>query len=104
MYRNCIFQGQATSLFPWLCRSYSLDGKSLCTCLPEYFSISSAAAIDQITLGSHPHHSSSLLSGLIAFSFSAVKQSLKYTNKIILLSLGSLASKILRIMSQNINT
>lgn len=99
MYRNCIFQGQATPLSPWLCRSFSLAGKSLSTSLPEYLSIFSAAAIDQITLGSHPRHSSSLLSGLTAFSFSAVKQSLKYTNQIILLSLGSLAPKILRIMS-----
>lgn len=104
MYRNCIFQGQATPLSPWLCRLSSLAAKSLSTFLPKYLPISPGAAVDQITLGSHPRHGINLLSGLIPFSFSAVKQSLKYTNQIILLSLGSLASKILRIKSQNINS
>lgn len=66
-------------------------------CLPEFLSTSIVIAIDQTTLASYPDNCRSLLTGLIACSFSVVKQPLKYTNQISLQ--GPLASRMLKIKS-----
>lgn len=68
-------------------------------CLPEFLSTSIVIAIDQTSLASYPDNCHSLLTGLIACSFSVVKQPLKYTNQISLQ--GPLASRMLRMKSQN---